>query len=1030
MSGDCECCEGVGVEAPDPLNNPPGLDALSYRVGTHTQFFHTMMARLSVLQAEQALGGSQASSREAGGCLGESHRSFLLGGDPDAATALLDGWACIADLLTFYQERIANEGYLRTATEERSVIELGRLTGYEPRPGVAASVHLAFTVQEGFDGEIPERTRTQSLPRPGQTAQMFETSQAIGARAEWNAMVASGRATGRYIRREHIALKHDLTHVAGVSVASGVSAPPPPKSGLTGRIEIFLHGTGQNVQAGDVLLVEDRARKAEETPRADEIYRVSDAWPHPETQHTTLRLVPLDGKWERGGEWDTVVDAKVEDPFAKPAKQGAAAASMVRARRALDGLAGDLDVESLRVDTADRIETMLELIGSGMPELREQLTMLLRTALPEPAPRVYVMRVRAQVFGHASAPMQEITNTTTPKKVGSVVTSVSVAREHEADDDESSTLVHLSGEFAAIRAGTVLVMRAPPKGAPDQDPITQVFTLEKVDVRSRLAYGAPGKATTVELDGAWWDPDKGKGRADIKPIRRTLVYAQPEPLALVGEPLDLPVADSTIDLDRAVADLPADRLVIVEGERDLPGIVGIRVAEVARVASSSVRFTSDPVPHRLKSPSGQGEVIEVEAPDDAGRSNGYTRIALATPLRYRYRRSTVVVRGNVVHATHGETRDEILGSGDASLPEQRFTLRQGPRTWESAPTPTGVASSLSMRVSGVLWPEVPAYQLLGPRDEVVRSRTLSDRKDEIRGGDGRRGARLPTGIENLTARYRVGLGSAGNVDAGLISALVTRPIGVREVINPVRSSGGADPDERDAIRMRIPIAASSIDRLVSVRDHAAFALNFAGIDKATAREHASIVEVVVAGGEDVTLDAGSDLLRNLRAAFHRYGDPLLRSSVRVAKAVPLLLHAAVRIDPRYDWPQVEVALRERLLLRQGWDARAIGEPAHLSVVLEALQAVEGVRSIDVDLFGPQRPDLPKEPPVTVPSGTAPAVNAPEWQLLLMERRLGMAERLKERNAAERRWAFAAAPDEILCFARSAPANVAFVEVAS
>lgn len=54
----------------------------------------------------------------------------------DATIALLDAWATVADVLTFYQERIANEGYLRTATERRSVLELARLVGYQPRPGV------------------------------------------------------------------------------------------------------------------------------------------------------------------------------------------------------------------------------------------------------------------------------------------------------------------------------------------------------------------------------------------------------------------------------------------------------------------------------------------------------------------------------------------------------------------------------------------------------------------------------------------------------------------------------------------------------------------------------------------------------------------------------------------------------------------------------------------------------------------------------------------------------------------------------
>jgi hypothetical protein len=39
-------------------------------------------------------------------------------------------------------------GYLCTATERRSVLELARLLGYKLRPGVAATVYLAYTMDE------------------------------------------------------------------------------------------------------------------------------------------------------------------------------------------------------------------------------------------------------------------------------------------------------------------------------------------------------------------------------------------------------------------------------------------------------------------------------------------------------------------------------------------------------------------------------------------------------------------------------------------------------------------------------------------------------------------------------------------------------------------------------------------------------------------------------------------------------------------------------------------------------------------
>ena len=44
----------------------------------------------------------------------------------DFSIALLDAWAVALDILTFYQERFANEAFLRTAVDQRSVFELAR----------------------------------------------------------------------------------------------------------------------------------------------------------------------------------------------------------------------------------------------------------------------------------------------------------------------------------------------------------------------------------------------------------------------------------------------------------------------------------------------------------------------------------------------------------------------------------------------------------------------------------------------------------------------------------------------------------------------------------------------------------------------------------------------------------------------------------------------------------------------------------------------------------------------------------------
>ena len=88
---------------------------------------------------------------------------------------------------------------------------------------------------------------------------------------------------------------------------------------------------------------------------------------------------------------------------------------------------------------------------------------------------------------------------------------------------------------------------------------------------------------------------------------------------------------------------------------------------------------------------------------------------------------------------------------------------------------------------------------------------------------------MPTGLENVKARYRSGIGAAGNVDVGQLTNLLTRPLGVTGVTNPLPATGGADRDNRDQARERVPIALLALDRLVSVADFAGFARAFAGI---------------------------------------------------------------------------------------------------------------------------------------------------------------------------------------------------------
>ena len=169
----CDCCAGLTRETPAVIYNRPGLSQIAYRVGTQASFDASLVASLTDPDYSAI---APLTTRETG----------------DFTIALLDAFAVTADILTFYQERLANESYLRTAVQPRSVFELARLVGYQPSPGVSASAPLAITLNNAQGAPdpavIPAGTRVQSVPPAGQKPAVFDTSADLVARIVHNAI--------------------------------------------------------------------------------------------------------------------------------------------------------------------------------------------------------------------------------------------------------------------------------------------------------------------------------------------------------------------------------------------------------------------------------------------------------------------------------------------------------------------------------------------------------------------------------------------------------------------------------------------------------------------------------------------------------------------------------------------------------------------------------------------------------------------------------------------------------------------------
>ncbi|HVG25213.1 MAG TPA: hypothetical protein VND45_13735, partial [Thermoanaerobaculia bacterium] len=804
--GCCACLAGAG-EHP-PVYNRPGLGALRYRIGTHRTFFDAMLRRLTVpvLDDGEPYSLHRLSTRES----------------DDPSIALLDAWATVGDVLTFYQERIANEGFLATATERRSILELGRLVGYTLKPGVAASVYLAYTLDDGAKTIIPAGTKAQSVPGADEKPQTFETSADTEARAAWNAL------RPRMRRPQNITLENvlaiDSVWIAGTQTRLDrreplffvfetdmkrfdKSEPPKTKPGTT---EVHAMRRVREVIVDDA---HDRTRIVLEPLRPyytalyDAVLPVWRGMTHPPVVEDPCRR-------EKPPEPPPVGDEPmvVEAPRKRRKKKAAGDEPLMLEAQALV-----LDVDRLLRDLLLGVQRMTlqslhghrtgpdplpELIlaadadplvvqGTGGPSSIEEFLTPLKTARGNaPAsqwamgrslqrsvgaesdfvprllgaffPRVdaalytalsnlatgdvpydelrsvHVMRRQARVFGY-NAPPALFEDRPTPEdpkfpKPGFVV--------------EEDTVMHLSAaEELAVPGGYAVIVNH--EGA-------KARKILEAQTKPRGGYAVSGDSTRLAFNAYWWCPNLTDSIANMTDnlgtIRSTNVFVASERVTLAQQAVDRPVgraaaddddaeSKTRIELDGVVEGLTAGRYVIVTGVRaDTHGTGGVVSAEVAMVANVELRGDAGP--------GGTPYSILDLAPDG---------------LAYEYVRTTVKILGNVVKATHGETRHQILGAGDASKPLQTFGLQQSPLTFVSAPTVDGVASTLVVRVNDVRWHETDSFAGASPNERVFVTDISDEGKVAVTFGTGREGARLPTGTDNVRATYRSGIGRAGNV---------------------------------------------------------------------------------------------------------------------------------------------------------------------------------------------------------------------------------------------------------------------------
>jgi len=458
----------------------------------------------------------------------------------------------------------------------------------------------------------------------------------------------------------------------------------------------------------------------------------------------------------------------------------------------------------------------------------------------------------------------------------------------------------------------------------------EVYRIDAAVESARAEFSLSGKTTRITLG-----PGEHQNLFNNE-LRSTMVYAESEQLAFADQPRTDDVAGGEILLAPAVSDLKPGRLLSVNGTAVATGQVASEVVEIKTVATTG----------------------------------NATLITFTTSLTGTYLRSTVTVNANVARATHGETKkEEILGSGDGSAPFQRFVLKQKPLTFISAPVAGGAKSTLEVRVKDVLWQETSSFYGAEPGDRSYVVRQADDGTATLLFGDGVTGARLPTGTNNVKATYRVGLGLAGNLDAGVITTLLSRPLGAKAVTNPVPATGAGDPEVLADARVNAPLTVLTLERIVSVQDFEDFARAFAGIGKAQAtllwNGERQLVHLTVAAANGSAIDPHSDLFQNLLAAIDsaRHVDQPLQVSPH--SPLTFTLAARIAVDAASIKDDVLAAAKSALASAFSFAARAFGQGVASSEILTVLQNVPGVIAVDLDRLNGLDPILHPNVPAHV-----------------------------------------------------------------
>jgi hypothetical protein len=311
--------------------------------------------------------------------------------------------------------------------------------------------------------------------------------------------------------------------------------------------------------------------------------------------------------------------------------------------------------------------------------------------------------------------------------------------------------------------------------------------------------------------------------------------------------------------------------------------------------------------------------------------------------------------GNVFKVRHGTSAAPVAFDGDVSRSGQLVALPDAPIAHDLDETSTP-SSSLIVRVDGMRWDERPSLYRAG-NARAYRSILQADGGEIIEFG-AQQGARPSTGRGNITAAYRIGGGTEGEVEAGAIDSLLGSVRGVQKVLGAGPTSGGADQDDEGRICTLAPSRARAFGRVVSLDDAVDLALAFPGVSHVAGWVGAGRPGCACGGrgphvafartGIDGPRTATNDEVVALRTYLDARRDLSVGLCVVAAEVTVPALEVTLAVDPARV-PATVLAAARAQLAAEGTavspERRQLGEPLDPSDIYSVLHAVPGVLGV-------------------------------------------------------------------------------------